>query len=60
MTNPLLTPQQIAERLQIKVRTAYDYLAPGGRLHHLRKDIGPKIIRVDPEAFENWIKNANS
>lgn len=56
MTGNLLTPQQIAERLSVKLRTAYEYLAPGGPLHHLRIEIGPKTVRVDPQKFEKFIK----
>lgn len=56
MSEKLLTPQEIADRLQVKLRTAYEYLAPGGPLHHLRIEIGPKTIRVRPEDFENYIK----
>ncbi len=54
-TGKLLTPQEVADRLQVKLRTAYEYLAPGGPLYELRIEIGPKMVRVDPEAFENWI-----
>lgn len=56
MADKLLTPQEIADRLQVKLRTAYEYLAPGGPLYHLRIELGPKTVRVDPQAFENYIK----
>lgn len=55
MSDQLLRPQEIAERLQISVRTAYEYLAPGGPLHHLRIELGPKTVRVSPQGFENYI-----
>lgn len=60
MSDQLLTPQEIADRLQIKLRTVYDYLAPGGPLHHLRIELGPKTIRVNPEDFENYIKQGTA
>lgn len=60
MTTPLLTPKDIAERLQIKLRTAYEYLAPGGPLHHLRIELGPKTVRVDPEKFEKFLDDGNN
>ena len=61
MSQSLLTPLDISERLQVRPRTVYDYLAEGGPLYHLRIEIGPRIVRVDPEAFEAWIKqNATS
>lgn len=53
---PLLTPADIAARLKIKQRTVYDMLAPGGTLHHLRIELGPKTIRVRPQDFENFIQ----
>lgn len=53
---PMLTPDEIAHRLNIKLRTAYEYLAPGGKLHHLRVQLGPKTIRVDPDRFEQFLK----
>lgn len=54
-TDPLLTPQDVAERLNVKLRTAYDMLAPGGVLHHLRIDLGHKTIRVRRDALEAFI-----
>lgn len=51
----LLTPQDVADRLQIKLRTAYEYLAPGGPLYHLRIEIGPKTIRVNPKDFDQFL-----
>lgn len=53
---PLLTPQDVADRLNVKIRTAYEYLAPGGVLHHLRIDLGHKTIRIRRDALENFIK----
>lgn len=53
---PLLTPSEVAARLKIKTRTAYEYLAPGGPLHHLRIEFGPKTIRVHPDALEKFIQ----
>jgi excisionase family DNA binding protein len=55
-TDPLLTPQDVAERLNVKIRTAYDMLAPGGVLHHLRIDLGHKTIRVRRDALEQFIE----
>lgn len=53
---PLLTPVQIAERLGVATRTAYDLLAKGGALHHLRIQISPKIVRVDAQAFDEYLQ----
>lgn len=55
MTPKLLTPEEVAERLQVKPRTAYHYLAEGGPLHHLRIEVGPRTVRVDPAALEQFI-----
>ncbi len=52
----LLKPQQVADRLNVELRTAYAMLAPGGVLHHLRKDFGHKTIRVCPDALEEFIQ----
>lgn len=52
----LLKPQQVADRLNIELRTAYDMLAEGGALHHLRIQLGHKTLRVDPDALEHFIK----
>lgn len=51
----LLTPAEVAARLRIKPRTVYDLLAPGGSLHHLRLEIGPKTIRVRAADFEDYL-----
>lgn len=59
-TEPLLTPQDVADRLNVKIRTAYDMLAPGGKLHHLRIDLGHKTIRIRRDALENFIKQGAS
>lgn len=56
MSDKLLTPHQVAERLQIKIRTVYKYLSTGGPLHHLRIDVGPGTVRVHPEGFEKYLK----
>lgn len=53
--DPLLTPAQVAQRLNVKKRTVLQMLAEGGRLHHLRVDVGPKVVRVDPEALQEFI-----
>jgi excisionase family DNA binding protein len=55
-TKPLLTPADVAVRLKVKLRTAYDMLAPGGKLHHLRIDLGHKTVRIDPDKLEQFIK----
>lgn len=55
-TEPLLTPQDVADRLNVKIRTAYDMLAPGGVLHHLRIDLGHRTIRIRRDALEAFIK----
>ena len=52
---PLLTPQDVADRLNVKLRTAYDMLAPGGVIHHLRIDLGHRTIRVNRDALEAHI-----
>lgn len=57
---PLLTIGEVAVRLNIKRRTAYEYLAPGGPLHHLRIELGPKTIRVHPDELEKFIKKGQS
>lgn len=54
--DPLMTPQDLAERLNVKIRTAYDMLAPGGVLHHLRIDLGHKTIRIRRDALEQFIE----
>ena len=54
---PLLTPTDVASRLNVKVRAVYDKLAIGGDLHHLRIDIGSKSIRVEPDALEDFIRS---
>lgn len=51
----LLTPDQVAARLNIKLRLAYTMLAPGGQLHHLRIDLGRKSVRVDPARLEEYL-----
>lgn len=50
----LITPEEVADRLVIQKRTAYQYLAPGGPLHHLRVKVGG-TIRVDADAFEQYL-----
>ena len=60
MTDKLLTPQDIADRLQLQLRTVYGYLAPGGALHHLRIEIGPKIVRVKESAFNAHLDKAGA
>lgn len=55
-TEPLLTPQDVAERLNVKIRTAYDMLSPGGALHHLRIKLGHKTIRIRRDALETFIE----
>lgn len=52
---PLLTPADVATRLNVKLRTAYDMLSPGGSLHHLRVQLGSKTIRVRPQDLEQFI-----
>jgi hypothetical protein len=59
MAEVLLTPKDIAARLNLKVRTVYEWLQPGGSLYELRLDLGPKIIRIDPVKFERWLANAS-
>jgi len=59
-TEPLLTPQDVADRLNVKIRTAYDMLAPGGVLHHLRIDLGHKTIRVRRDALEEFIETSHA
>ena len=54
---PLITPADVAARLNIKYRAALELLAPGGALNALRIDIGPKTIRVDPVALEQLISS---
>lgn len=56
MTPQLLTPDQVAQRLNIKKRTVYEMLAEGGALHHLRIELGGKLLRVDPEKLEEHIR----
>lgn len=60
MTKPLLTVEQVAERLNVKVRAAYELLAVGGRLAHLRIPISRKAVRVDPDKLEEFLRDANS
>jgi hypothetical protein len=56
MTPPLLTPADIAARLNVSKRAAYDMLAPGGPLSHLRIKISTKVVRVNSDAFEAYLK----
>lgn len=51
----LLTPEQVADRLNVKKRTVYEMLARGGALHHLRIELGGKLLRVDPAKLEEHI-----
>lgn len=52
----LLKPADVAQRMNVELRQAYAMLAPGGVLHHLRKDFGRKTVRVCPEALEKFIQ----
>lgn len=54
----LLTPEQVAERLQLKRRTVLEMLAEGGVLSHLRIEITPKVIRVRAESLEAHLTKA--
>lgn len=53
---PLLTPVEVAERLRVKPRTVYDMLARGGPMAHLRIELGPKTIRVHPDALDAYLQ----
>lgn len=55
MDDELLTPSQVAERLKLSVKTVYLMLAPGGKLHELRIDLGPKAIRVRSAALDRYL-----
>ena len=52
----LLTPEQVAQRLNISTRAAYDLLAPGGRLHGVRIKLGRRIVRVDAADLEAYLQ----
>lgn len=52
---PLLTIEQVAQRLNIKLRNAYELLAPGGRLHALRIQVSHKVVRVDADKLEEFL-----
>lgn len=58
--NPTLTAVDIARRLRVKPRTAYDMLAPGGVLHHLRLPLGAGTVRVDAAEFEKYLASRGS
>jgi excisionase family DNA binding protein len=49
----LLTPEQVAEILQVHVLTVYNYIRQG-KLSAVR--VG-RNYRVIPEDLENWIEN---
>lgn len=55
MNEPLLTPSDVAARLNISLRAVYDLLAPGGALYDLRVEIGHKTIRVRPAALDQFV-----
>lgn len=57
MSTPLLTPADVAGRLNVSLRTAYDMLSPGGPMGHLRIKVSKKVVRVDPIAFEQYLKD---
>jgi excisionase family DNA binding protein len=57
-TDTLLTPADVARRLNVRPRTAYDYLAPGGCLHHLRISVGPRTVRVRASDLDKYIDTA--
>ncbi len=52
---PMMTPADVAARLNVKLSVAYGLLAPGGQLHHLRQQYGHKTVRVDARALEKVI-----
>lgn len=52
---PLLTPRAVAERINVKPKQVYVMLAPGGVLHSLRIDLGPKMLRIDAQKLEELI-----
>jgi len=53
----LITVPEMAERLNIPVRTVYAMLEQGGPMESLRINIGPKLVRVDPMQLEVWLAN---
>lgn len=55
MSKKLLTAHEVADRLSVPLRTAYDLLAVGGKLHHLRIELSPKVIRVDPDKLDAFL-----
>lgn len=52
MTDKLLTPEQVAERLQVTERTVYRWLTEG-RLEGVR--LG-RLWRIRPEVFEAFLR----
>lgn len=60
MSDPLLTVEQVATRLNVTVRAAYELLAEGGRLAHLKIKISHKAVRVDANKLEEFLRDANS
>ena len=54
---PLLTPAEVASRLNTTLRDVYDKLAHGGPLHHLRIDLGHRTVRVDAAALEEFLQS---
>lgn len=60
-SDKLLTPEQVADRLQIRPQTVQRHLREGGRLHHLRiKPLGSKTIRVRESALNQYIESSAS
>lgn len=57
-TTELIPVSEVARRLHVCKHTAYQYLSPGGWLHHLRVPLGGRTIRVDRTAFENMVAAA--
>lgn len=49
----LLTPEQVAERLQLSRSTVYRW-ATLGRLPYVR--LAPTVVRFDPAAIDEWIQ----
>ena len=53
---PLMTPADVAKRCNVSLRAAYDMLSTDGPLGHLRIKMSKKVVRIEKDAFEQYLK----
>lgn len=53
----LLTADDVAARLAISTRSAYDLMAPGGALHPFAVRISRKVVRIAEQDLDAYIEN---